>query len=123
MPGRRESPLFQLDLLLAHPFLTVMQEDREAPPPAACPDMLSPHAAGSRGPKVRRALAWLSQAYAALRRDVVSLLASEPAPFEDEVETVLMFSLTGLAFSLYLAAEIHMTGADDGLADILMLLS
>jgi hypothetical protein len=49
--------------------------------------------------------------------------ASEPAQFEADLETVLMFSLTGLALSLYLAAKIHATGADDGLVGILLLLS
>jgi hypothetical protein len=58
----------------------------------------------------------------ALRRGFAALRsASEPVPWEDELETVLMFSLTGLAFSLYLAAQIPMTG--DEWVGILTMLS
>lgn len=60
----------------------------------------------------------------ALRRSFAALRGTpEAAHSEDELETVLMFSLTGLALSLYLAAQIPVTGADNGLTDILMLLS
>lgn len=72
-------------------------------------------------------LLWLNVLFAhplltALQRGfAVVRSASEPAPWEDELETVLMFSLTGLDFSLYLAAQTPIAG--DGLVGILTMLS
>jgi hypothetical protein len=121
MPGRFEPPLSRLDLLLAHPFLITMREGLAAP-------MSATHAAAPSPPATfrwrRQAGAGLRFVYRALQQSFAALhCASEPAQSEDELETVLMFSLTGLALSLYLAAKIHMVGADDGLTDILLLLS
>jgi len=120
MPSRFEPPLSRLDVLLAHPFLMAIQENLEAPP-VAHPDAAVPQAAYpqrlSAGSRLRLACRALRRNFAAIR------YASEPAQSEDEFGTVLMFSLTGLALSLYLAAPIHMSGADNGLAGILMLLS
>ncbi|HJU19035.1 MAG TPA: hypothetical protein VJ770_21475 [Stellaceae bacterium] len=94
---------------------------RTKPPSSARPDAPAPQTpclrrrqAGSRLRSLRRGL----------RRSVATFgCTSEPAPFEAEFEFVAMFALTGMAFSLYLAASIQAAGGYDGLTEILTLLS
>jgi hypothetical protein len=116
-------PLSRLDSLLARPLLIAMCDRRKALLSAAYPCASSPRAASPLSPNICRTLARLRLGCAVLRQDLASFLAPGPAWSADEFKFVLMFSLTGLAFSLFLAAKAYAAGAADILAGILMLSS
>jgi hypothetical protein len=110
-PCRSGAPMSRLDLILASPLLAALRPNLGASPP------------GPRGQKPARAPTRVQAMYAMLCRDIASLFAPEPAQSGEELKTILMFSLGGLALSFHLAAQAKAAGLDEVLAGILLLSS
>jgi hypothetical protein len=104
--GHFESPPSQLDCILASPLVSAAQERFEVRP-LAPPDTSPPHVVGLPRLSIRPAVSRLQLRGTMLRLYLASLLERGPVRFDDEMRLVLMFALSGLVVSLFLAAKIR----------------
>ncbi len=105
--GHFESPLSQLDCILASPLLSATQERFEARSLAPTPDTSSTHLMGLPKSSMRLVVSRLHLTDTLPQLNLGSLFGRGPVRFDDELRIVLMFALSGLVVSLFLAAKIR----------------
>ena len=108
--GYFESPLSQSDWILASPLLSTTQERFETRSLAPPPDTSSTHRAGLPKSSMRLVVSRLQLTDTLLQLNLASLFGRGPVRFDNELRIVLMFALSGLAVSLFLAAKIQAIG-------------
>ena len=100
-----EPPLSQLDCILASPLLGATQERFEGRLPAPRPGTSSMHIAGLLRVSMRLVVARLQLTDTMLRHNLASLFGRGLIQFDDQLRLLLMFALSGLAVTLFLAAK------------------
>jgi hypothetical protein len=116
--GHCEPPLSELDCIIASPLLGATRDCFEARPPASRLDTFSTHKAGPPRSSTRPVVSPSRPTGPLPLHDPISQFGRGVVRFDDELRLILMFALSGLAATLFLAAKIP--AISDVLAGIAM---